>query len=577
MQKAPKETMQSPVGRRWLSQFLPISSWLPSYQRGLLRPDLLAGATVWAVTVPEAIAYAQLAGVPAQMGLFAAPFLMLGYVLFGTSRQLMVGATSASAIMLATTAGDVAGGNGGSYLPVVTGITLLVGLLLLLLGLARLGFVKNFLAEPVLTGFVFGLALVIGIGQVPKLVGLQRVEGNFFAKVWEVISHLGGINGWTLILGLASLALLFLLERFWPRIPASLVVVLGGILVVSLFHLERAGVAIVGTIPGGLPLPTFPILSLHIWLSALPGSFGIVLVIYAEHISAAQQFANKYHYDLDANQELLALGVANLGAGFFRGFLGGGSLSRSTVNDAAGGRTQVVGLVTSLLVIVTLLVLTPLFHNLPDAVLGAIILHAIWGLLRVNELRRYAHLRHLDLALALVALFGVLIFDILPGLLLAVVLSLVILIYRASRPNGSVLGRVPGSEVYGDIARHPENETVPGLLIFRLNAPLFFANSALMRERVKTLARNATPPTRAVLLDLQASSDLDISSVDMLAELAGELQTEGIELLLTNARGPVRDMLRRSQILQRLGEQHLFASLADAVAAFQYPAGGKNE
>lgn len=406
----------------------------------------------------------------------------------------------------------------------------------------------------------------------PKLLGLPRVEGDFFAKLWQVISHLGATNGWTLLLGAASLALLFLLGHFWPRIPASLVVVLAGILVVSLFHLEKAGVAIVGAIPAGLPLPTFPMLSLHTWLTTLPGAFGIALVIYAEHISAAQQLATKYHYDLDADQELIALGVSNLGAGFFRGFLGGGSLSRSMVNDAAGGRTQVSGLVASLLVIVTLLVLTPLFHNLPDAVLGAIIVHAIWGLLRVKELRRYARLRPLDLAPALVALFGVLIFDILPGLLLAVVLSLVILIYRTSRPQGSVLGRVPGTEVYRDTARHPENQTIPGLLIFRLDAPLFFANSALMRERVKTLVQSTAPHPQAVLLDFEASNDLDISSADMLTELSADLKAEGIELLLANVRGPVRDMLRRSQVLQRIGEKQLFPSLAEAVAAFQHHA-----
>ena len=436
---------------------------------------------------------------------------------------------------------------------------------------------KNFLAEPILTGFTFGLALVIGIGQIPKIRGLPRVGGDFFAKVWQVIGHLGGINGWTLLLGALSLALLFLLARFWPRIPASLVVVVGGILAVSLFHLEKRGVAIVGTIPAGLPLPTFPLLSPQTWLAALPGAFGIALVIYAEHISAAQQFATKYHYDLDADQELIALGVSNLGTGLFRGFLGGGSLSRSMVNDAAGGRTQMVGLVASLLVIVTLLFLTPFFHNLPDAVLGAIILHAIWGLLRVKELRRYARLRPLDLTLALVALFGVLIFDILPGLLLAVVLSMVILIYRASRPQGSVLGRVPGTEMYRDTARHPESKTLPGLLIFRLDASLFFANSALMRERVKALVRSTSPRTRAVLLDCEASNDLDVSSADMLAELTVDLKVEGIELLLANVRGPIRDMLRRSQVLGRIGEKQLFPSLAEAVVTFQSHAGEKSE
>ncbi len=300
---------------RWLPHYLPILSWLPSYRRAWLRFDLIAGLTVWAVVVPEAVAYAQLAGVPAQVGLFAAPFLLLGYALFGTSRQLMVGATSASAIMLAGTVAALAGSDPKKYAALMVGLTIMIGIIVLLLGIARLGFIKNFLASSVLTGFIFGLALVIIVGQLPKLLGLPRVEGDFFEKLWQVISHLGNTNGWTLLVGVLSLALLFGLERFLPRVPASLVAVVFGILVVGLFGLNKQGVAIVGTIPAGLPTPGWPSLALGDYLGLLPGAFGVVLVLFAEHISAAQKFATKHHYDLDANQELIALGVSNVLAG----------------------------------------------------------------------------------------------------------------------------------------------------------------------------------------------------------------------------------------------------------------------
>jgi SulP family sulfate permease len=539
----------------WLSHYLPILSWLPSYQRSWLRFDLTAGLTVWAVVVPEAVAYAQLAGVPAQAGLFAAPFLLLGYALFGTSRQLMVGATSASAIMLAGTVAAQAGSDPKRYAALMVGLTITIGMIVLLLGIARLG-------------FIFGLALVIMVGQLPKLFGLPRVEGDFFQKLWQVITNLGSTNGRTLLIGVLSLALLFGLERFLPRVPASLVAVVFGILVVGLFGLNKQGVAIVGTIPAGLPTLGWPSLGLSDYLGLLPGACGVVLVLFAEHISAAQKFATKHHYDLDANQELIALGVSNFLAGLFGGFAGGGGLSKTTVNDVAGARTQISGIVSLVLVLVTLLVLTPLFYYLPEATLGAIVIHAVWGLLDVGAMRRYWRLRERGSAQALVALLGVLVFDILPGLLLAVVLSLVLLIYRASRPHGSILGKVPGKEAYGDIGRHQENETIAGLLIFRLNAPMFFANDAPLRERVKEVVHTTEPPTRTVLLDLEATSHLDLSTADMLAELAGELKEEGVDLLLANVRGPVRDLLRSSGVTQTIGEERIYPSIEEGVKAF---------
>jgi sulfate permease, SulP family len=553
----------------WLSRYLPIISWLPSYQRSWLRFDVIAGVTMWAVLVPEAVAYSGLAGMPPQAGLFAAPFLLLGYALFGTSRQLIVGATASSAIMLAGVVAPLAKGDPGTYASLMAGLTLMIGLVLFLLGLARMGFVKNFLAEPVLTGFIFGLAMVITIDQLPKLFGIPAGSGDFFQKLWHVINHLGSTNVWALLVGVLSLALLFALKRFLPRVPAPLVAVVFGILVVALFELNKKGVAIVGYIPAGLPLPRWPPLGLDHYLDLLFGGLGVVLVLYAEHVSIGQKIADRHRYDIDPNQELIALGISNLLAGLFQGFAGAGEASKSTVNDGARARTQLAGLVSLVLVIVTLLVLTPFFYDLPQATLGAIVIYAVWGLLDVGEMHRYWRLSRIDFALALAALLGVLILNILPGLLLGVILSLLLLLYYASRPRGSILGKVPGKAAYGDIVQHPENETIPGLLIFRLNAAMFFVNNEPMRHRIEELVDETEPKPRALLLDMGANHRFDISGADMLAGLKDELRAEGVGLLLADVRDPVRDFLKRSKIEQIIGEEHFYTSIHEAVEAFQ--------
>lgn len=555
--------------RGCLSRYFPILTWLPSYQRSWLRYDLIAGATVWAVLVPEAVAYSGLAGMPPQAGLFAAPFLLLGYALFGTSRHLIVGATASSAIMMAEVVGPLAKSDPSMYAALMAGLALMIGLVLLLLGLARMGFVKNFLAEPVLTGFIFGLAMVITVDQLPDLFGFPAGNGNFFQKLWQDISHLGSTNGWTLLVGILSLVLLFALRRFLPRVPAPLVAMIFGILVVVLFGLNKKGVAIVGYIPAGLPLPKWPALGLNNYLDLLAGALGIVLVLFAEHVSIGQKIADKHRYDLDPNQELIALGVSNLAAGLFQGFAGAGELSKTTVNDEFGARSQLSGIVSLVLVLITLLLLTSLFYYLPQATLGAIVIYAVWGLLDVGEMQRYWRLSRTDFVLALTALLGVLVFNILPGLLLGVILSLLLLIYTTSRPRGSILGKVPGKMIYSDIAQHPENETIPGLLIFRLNVPMFFANNEPMRRSLEELVDITDPKPRAVLLDMGANHRLDISSADMLAGLVGALKADGVELLLADVRDPVRDFLRHSKVEQIIGEEHFYPSLHEAVEAFQ--------
>ncbi|HEV8191991.1 MAG TPA: SulP family inorganic anion transporter, partial [Ktedonobacterales bacterium] len=443
------------------------------------------------------------------------------------------------------------------------------GVIALLAGIARLGFVAQFLAEPVLTGFIFGLSMTIAIRQAPKLFGIEGGDGNFFQRLWDLIIHLGQTNGWTLAVGVVSLAILFGLKRLLPAVPASLVALVFGILVVSLFGLEKQGVAIVGAIPAGLPqfgLPTLKVSDIGTLLSA---ALGLTLVAYAEHISATSSFAAKHHQDVHPNQELIGLGMANLASAVCQGFAAGGSLSKTAANDTAGGRSQVSNLTAAVLVLLTMLILTPLFHNLPEATLGAVVIFAIWRLMDVGALQRYWRLRRLDFVFALTALLGELVFDVLPGLLLGVVLSLVVLIYRASRPHLAVLGEVPGQHAYANVEQHPDYATVPGLLIIRVDAPLFFANDTTVRTGIRALIHQASPPPHMVLLDLETSSALDTSSADMLAELAQDLRAEGIELALARVRTPVRGMLQRTGFTDAIGNDRIYASVEAGVEAFR--------
>ena len=550
-----------------LRRYLPFLAWLPHYQRGWARADLVAGLTVWAVLVPESVAYAQLAGVPPVAALSAAPGALLAYALVGSSRQAIVGGTSALAIMSAATVASLTAASGARYMSLTADLAVLTGTLALLFGVARLGFVASFLSRPVMSGFIFGLSLVVAVGQVPKLCGLPGTSGTFFQKGWGVATHLSQTNGWTLLIAVVSLTLLFGLKRVVPAAPAALVAVLVGTLSVAVFGLRRVGVSVVGTIPAGLPHVGWPTLSGPEIVLLLPGALGIVLVGYAEHLGAIRVGPGKQRDEVDANQELIALGVANIGAGLLRGFVVGGSLSKTTVNEEAGARTELSGLVVAGLVVVTGLVLTPLFYDLPEATLGAIVIAAVWKLLDVGELRRFYRLSREGFILAVVALSGELATSVLGGLLIAVALSFVVLIYRASRPHVAILGRFPGELTYADLTLHPQNETFAGLVIVRLDAQLFFANDALLRDRLLAMA-HGPEPVRVLLLDLEATTLLDISSADTLAEIATELTADGIQFQLARVRDPVRAMLQRSGVATLIGEEHIYHTVDEGVRAY---------
>lgn len=545
-------------------RYIPILSWLPRYSRDLWQPDLISGLTIGGTMIPVALAYAEMAGVPAQSGLYAAFAAIAAYAVFGTSRQLKVTTSSTMAVMSAAVIAPLAASNPSDYLALSSALALIVGFILLIAGFARLGFISDFLSKSVVTGFIFGLALTIAIGQAPKLFGVPSGSGSFFQQVYQLLIQLPQTNPYTFFVGAGSIALIIFLKRQYPRIPAALVALAAGIIAVTLLNLDAKGVSVVGEIPTGFPTPTIPRIGVGNFFFLLAGAMGIVFLAVGESLGAARAFATRHRYDIQPNQELIALGAANISAGVLQGFAVDASLSQTASADAAGARTQVSGLITSGVILLTLLFLAPLFHNLPNAVLGAVVITSVIGLMDVGELKRYYRMRRTDFLVALVALFGVLTTDVLTGLVIAVLLSLVLLLYRASRPYIATLGQVPDKPgEYGDIGRHTRYMPVPGLLLMRVDAPLYFFNANVARDQI--LSQVAATHPRAVVLDIAASADLDISTADMLQELAATLRDDKVDLMLAQARGSVRDRLRKTGLNQVIGEDHIYRSIDSAV------------
>jgi sulfate permease, SulP family len=557
----------------------PVFRSLRGYRRSWLRGDVVAGLTVWAVLVPEALAYASIAGVSPVVGLYAAPPALLLYAAFGSSRHLVTGPMSATAALSAAAVAQLATQGSGRFAQLTVALALTTGVAAVLAGLLRLGFLASFISEPVLKGFIIGLALTIVAGQLPKLFGVESGGGDFFEGLWDLLTHRGDTHLPTLALGLVSLALVLGLRRLAPLVPGSLVAVLFGIVAVGALGLDDHGVDIVGHIDSGLSSLGLPEVAAADYLALTPSAIGVMLVGFAEGLGAAKTYAAQHHYEIDANQELLGLGAANLGAGLSSGMVVNGSLSKTAVNGSAGARSQISGLVVAALTILTLLFLTGLFETLPEATLAAVVIAAVIELIDIPGLvalyrvasRRlrgiYGVAARPDFLAAVAALGGVLVFDTLPGLFIGIAVSLLLLLYRASRPHIAVLGQVPGaSGQYGDVRRHPENQQVPGVVVLRLESGLFFANADALRDAVR--AHAADPSTRAVVLDAETIPYVDVTAARMLVQLSNDLHGQGVRLVLARNVGQVRDVLRRTE-----GERLLLAaypSVRDAVEAVRH-------
>ena len=546
-------------------RYLPILGWLPRYQRAWLRGDVIAGLTVLALLIPEGMAYAEIAGLPPQTAFYAAPIGLALYAIFGTSRQLVVAVSAAIATMSAVAVAPLAAAGSPEYAAYSAGLALLAGLISLLAGLFKLGRIASFFSESVLTGFVTGLALTIAIKQVPKLFGFEAGQGNFWERLADIVRHLPETHLLTLLIGVLFVALIFFLEHRFHRVPAALVALILGIGLSLVFGLEARGVHVVGAVPAGLAPPKLPALDLGDWLLLVPGALGIALVNFAEAYGPARSFAARHGYQIDPDQELIGLGAANMGAGLFQGFSIGSSLSKSAANDRAGAQTPMALIVCAVLTIVVALFFTPFFAPLPEAVLAAVVVVAVTGMMKFAKIRHLYAVRRPDFWLAIIALFGVLTFEALEGLLIAVIASLLALVWRASQARLDELqprqGRVDFTPVGApDVPTRP----VPGMLVLRPDEGIFFANAGALHEAILAAA-STEPLPQFVLLDIEMTYDLDAPGAEMLGELHEALAQRGARLALARVHPDVEGVLARSGALEKIGAAHLYPRAFDAL------------
>ena len=561
----PISAPQTSVARR----LLPVLAWAPAYRREWLLPDMLAGLALWAVMVPEGMAYAGIVGVPPIAGLYTIVPPLIAYAVLGTSRLLVVGPDTATGLISALTVGALVAQGTAEFSTLTSTLAILIGAFFLLFGALRMGWVAAFIPTPVMRGFIEGLVCVTIIGQVPHLLGIDGTSGNFFAKLWFVLQHLSEVTLAPALTGLLSLLALLLLRRLLPRIPAALVVAVAATILVSLLGGEAAGVSVVGDLPSGLPHFTPPALDPAILWELAPGALAIVLVGYAEALGGAKAAATETGGDIDPNQELVAHGPANVLSGLFGGFLVVGSLSKTSVAMAAGARTQLANIVAAILCFLTLVLLTPLFKGMPHPALAAIVISAMLHLSKPRYLRNLLARSRWELIIAAIVIVGELTLGVLQGIALGVVLALLLVTYRATHPQGAVLGQLHGTEAYRDIKRHPDAQTFPGLLIWRAGGDLFFASIGHVGDGLKAALATASPPARHVLLDLGSVNFIDTSACDALLNFIKDLQGLGITLAFARVRDEVREPMRLAGVEAAVGSASFYERITDGVRAWQ--------
>ncbi|MCI0640775.1 MAG: SulP family inorganic anion transporter [Gemmataceae bacterium] len=551
----------------WRS-LLPPVQWLPHYQVQWLKSDVIAGITLAAYAVPVSMAYAALAGLPPHHGIYCYLLGGLCYAVFGTSRQLAVGPTSAIALLVGATVAGMADGDPARWTGIASLTALVVAFLSALAWLLRLSGLVSFISETILLGFKAGAALTIAMTQLPKLFGVSGGGDHFIERIWILAGQLGETNVAVFGMGLVALALLLLGEKFLPGRPIALLVVAVAIVVVSLTSLKEAGVATVGALPAGLPEFSPPAIRLRDVDGILPLSLACLLLAYIEGISAARTLAAKNNYEIDPRQELLALGAANLAVAFGQGFPVAGGLSQSVVNDKAGARSPLALLFASATLAICLLFLTDLLANLPSVVLAAIVLVAVRGLIDLRALRHLWQVSRLEFKISMVALVGVLLLGILKGVLVAAIASLLMLLAGAARPHVAFLGRIPGTRRYSDLERHPDNEELPGIVVFRAESSVLYFNADHIR-RVVAERLQAIPQVRLVVCDLSDAPLVDVAGARMIYGLHVDLAKRGIQMRVVEAHAKVRDLLRAEGLEERLGYLGRHLSVDQAIAEFQ--------
>lgn len=554
---------------------MPLARWVPGldsllhYRRAWFRPDVQAGLSVAAIQIPTAIAYAQIAGFPPQVGLYACILPMLIYALIGSSRQLMVGPDAATAAMVAAAITPLAAGDPQRLVDLSMIVAIMVGLFSIVAGLARAGFIASFLSRPILVGYLNGIGLSLLVGQLGKLFGYEAATSDFVAGILALLENLLHIHWPTLILGSLSLLLMVLLPRRFPQLPGALCGVLLASLAAALLGLDRYGVELLGEVPAGLPQLSWPQTSLEELKSLLRDATGITVVSFCSAMLTARSFAARHGYSINPNHEFVALGLANIGAGVSQGFAISGADSRTAVNDMVGGKTQLVGVVAALVIAATLLLLNKPLGWVPMPALGAVLLLAGWGLIDVQALKGFWKLSRFEFSLCLLTTVGVLSVGVLPGIFVAVSIAVLRLLYYTYRPSDAVLGWMHGIDGQVELAKYPQATTLPGLVIYRFDAPLLFFNADYFKQRVLAVVDGSERPN-AVLLNAEAMTNLDISGLATLHEVQQILKAQGVHLSLARVTGQTLDLLQRSSMLGEIKPPLVFSSVRSGVSAYRY-------
>ena len=552
-----------------LESFIPALKWIREYDRDALKGDVVAGFTTAVMLIPQGMAYAMLAGLPPIVGLYASTVPLVLYAFFGTSRRLAVGPVAMVSLLTAAGVGAIADGGTAAYVGYAVLLALMVGVMQLGMGLVRAGFLTNFLSHPVLSGFTSAAALIIGFSQLKHLLGIDLERSkHIHTIVIQAFEQLGSIQPITFVIGAASVGLLLTLKKWKPMFPRALaVVVLATLAVWGLGLHESASVAIVQDVPAGLPALTMPTFTWDAVMQLLPTAITISLVAFMESIAVAKRVAAKHGQEdeIDANRELTGLGLANIGAAFFGGYPVTGGFSRTAVNEQAGAKTGFAGVITALVIAATLMLLTPLFYFLPKAVLAAIIMTAVFGLIDVKEVVHLWEVKKGDLAILAITFVATLTLGIEEGILIGVGTSLLWFIIRSTRPHYAVIGRLPGTTHYRNVERYPDAETVPHVLGLRVDSQYYFGNVSFLKDTLREEEANMDGELRAVVIDATSINQLDSSADAALHQIVDDYRDRGVEIFFAGTKGPVRDVMHRSGLWDKIGPEHFKRSVDEAM------------
>ncbi len=553
-----------------VKQVLPIVEWLRQYNRGQFKGDFVAGITVGVMLIPQGMAYAMLAGLPPIYGLYAAIVPLILYAIFGTSRQLSVGPGAMVALLIAAGVGTLAETGTAQFIELSIVLALLVGGIQLLMGIFRLGFLVNFLSHPVIAGFTSAAALIIGFSQLKHLLGISLGRSNYIHHIIaSAVTQIGNTNLYTLMIGLAAIVLILVVKKIKLPIPGPLLAVVFGIVAVWSLGWADQGVKIVGEVPSGLPKFGIPTINFEQIKQLFPIALTIAFISFMQSIAMAKAIQARHkNYQVVANQELVALGMANVGGAFFQAFPTTGGFSRTAVNDQTGAKTGMASIISATLIALTLLYLTPLFYYLPQAILASVIMVAVFGLIDFKKAKQLWRTDRSDFWMMAATFFGTLFLGIEEGILIGVLLSLSFIIFRTTQPHTAVLGKIPDRPHYRNVDRFEQLEVRPEILIFRFDARLYFANVSYFKERLmeEILAKGKT--LKLVILDADSMNGMDSSGVHALEELIESCKENQIKFYIVGIKGPIRDILHRAGVVQRLGEENFFFRIQHAVDFF---------